>query len=132
MVIKIIIVMTKTNVCKDYDYLWSLLIRVGWPLSCSASSWLALQYVGVTCAIDLMIVIMMRAIRAMMMLLMMMIMSIWSSWLAFQWVRVSWVIKVDHQVGHLLDARYGWKSVGQYLRQLTVDQLTDLYQCVQI
>ena len=54
------------------------------------------------------------------------------SWLAFQWVRVSWVIKVDHQVGHLLDARYGWKSVGQYLRQLTVDQLTDLYQCVQL
>ena len=44
------------------------------------------------------------------------------------WVRVSWVIKVDHQVGHLLDTRYGWKSVGQYLKQLTVDQLTDLYQ----
>ena len=95
------------------------MIRAGWPLSCSASSWLALQYVGVTCAIDLMIIIMM----VMLLMMMMMIMSIWSSWLAFQWVRVSWAIKVDHQVGHLLDARYGWKCVGQYLRQLT-----DLYQ----
>ena len=104
------------------------MISAGWPLSCSASSWLALQYVGVTCAIDLMIVMMMWT---MVMLLMVMIMSIWSSWLAFHWVRVSWVIKVDHQVGHLLDARYGWKCVGQYLRQLTVDQLIDLCQCVQ-
>ena len=76
MVIKIIIVITKTNVCKDYDYLWSLLIRAGWPLSCSASSWLALQYVGVTCAIDLMIVMM----RAMVMLLMVIIMTVgWRS-----------------------------------------------------